>query len=470
MNVLKFGGTSVGSAERIKNVARLITTGDEPRIVVLSAMAGTTNALVEIADYLYKKNPDGANEVINRLSLKYAEAINDLYATPEYRQRAEESVTAHFDLIRSLIKDMFTSFEERIILARGELMSTEMMHLYLAEQGIASTPLSALDFMRTDKNAEPDAFFIKENLLNLLDQYPDEKLFITEGYICRNAYGEIDNLQRGGGAINIEVKNIDEFLIVYLIADVKEAMGANILNTMLEAIKMPLENITNGKSLMAILSNYATESLVKAECEVNVKLLSSSMETSIETAKKIELASKFAKLDIYRATTHNKGIFNGIDAVVIATGNDWRAIEAGGNAFAVKNGKYEGITTWTFDESTNKLKGELTLPMPIASVGGSIGLNPSVKAAFNILGNPDARTLASIITSVGLAQNFAAIKALVTTGIQHGHMKLQARSLALFAGAKGKEIDIVIERLLESGKSINLENVKAILEEIKIKK
>lgn len=198
MNVLKFGGTSVGSAERIKNVARLITIGDEPRIVVLSAMAGTTNALVEIADYLYKKNPDGANEVINRLSLKYAEAINDLYATPEYRQRAEESVTAHFDLIRSLIKDMFTSFEERIILARGELMSTEMMHLYLAEQGIASTPLSALDFMRTDKNAEPDAFFIKENLLNLLDQYPDEKLFITEGYICRNAYGEIDNLQRGG--------------------------------------------------------------------------------------------------------------------------------------------------------------------------------------------------------------------------------------------------------------------------------
>lgn len=198
MNVLKFGGTSVGSAERIKNVARLITTGDEPRIVVLSAMAGTTNALVEIADYLYKKNPDGANEVINRLSLKYAEAINDLYAMPEYRQRAEESVTAHFDLIRSLIKDMFTSFEERIILARGELMSTEMMHLYLAEQGITSTPLSALDFMRTDKNAEPDAFFIKENLLNLLDQYPDEKLFITEGYICRNAYGEIDNLQRGG--------------------------------------------------------------------------------------------------------------------------------------------------------------------------------------------------------------------------------------------------------------------------------
>ena len=283
--------------------------------------------------------------------------------------------------------------------------------------------------------------------------------------IANEAYPSI--VARGGGAIDIEVRNIDEFLIVYLIADVKEAMGANILNTMLEAIKTPLENITNGKSLMAILSNYATESLVKAKCEVNIKLLSSSMKKSIETAKKIELASKFAKLDVYRATTHNKGIFNGIDAVVIATGNDWRAIEAGGNAFAAKNGKYEGLTTWTFDESENKLKGELTLPMPIASVGGSIGLNPSVKAAFNILGNPNAKTLASIITSVGLAQNFAAIKALVTTGIQHGHMKLQARSLALLAGAKGKEIDIAVEKLLESGKSINLENVKEILEKIK---
>ena len=283
--------------------------------------------------------------------------------------------------------------------------------------------------------------------------------------IANDAYPSI--VARGGGAIDIEVRNIDEFLVVYLIADVKEAMGANILNTMLEAIKTPLENITNGKSLMAILSNYATESLVKAKCEVNIKLLSSSMEKSIETAKKIELASKFAKLDVYRATTHNKGIFNGIDAVVIATGNDWRAIEAGGNAFAAKNGKYEGLTTWTFDESENKLKGKLTLPMPIASVGGSIGLNPSVKAAFNILGNPNAKTLASIITSVGLAQNFAAIKALVTTGIQHGHMKLQARSLALLAGAKGKEIDIAVERLLESGKSINLENVKEILEKIK---
>ena len=283
--------------------------------------------------------------------------------------------------------------------------------------------------------------------------------------IANEAYPSI--VARGGGAIDIEVRNIDEFLVVYLIADVKEAMGANILNTMLETIKTPLENITNGKSLMAILSNYATESLVKAKCEVNIKLLSNSMEKSIETAKKIELASKFAKLDVYRAATHNKGIFNGIDAVVIATGNDWRAIEAGGNAFAAKNSKYEGLTTWTFDESENKLKGELTLPMPIASVGGSIGLNPSVKAAFNILGNPNAKTLASIITSVGLAQNFAAIKALVTTGIQHGHMKLQARSLALLAGAKGKEIDIAVEKLLESGKSINLENVKEILEKIK---
>ena len=313
------------------------------------------------------------------------------------------------------------------------------------------------------------ALYHVPDIKNAINNIQEKKQKLLE--LANQAHPSI--VKRGGGARHLHVEYLNgeaEFLIVYLTVDTQEAMGANILNTMLEALKTPLEDLSGGKSLMAILSNYATESLVKAECEVNVKLLSSSMETSIETAKKIELASKFAKLDVYRATTHNKGIFNGIDAVVIATGNDWRAIEAGGNAFAVKNGKYEGLTTWTFDESTNKLKGELTLPMPIASVGGSIGLNPSVKAAFNILGNPDARTLASIITSVGLAQNFAAVKALVTTGIQHGHMKLQARSLALLAGAKGKEIDIAVGRLLESGKSINLENVKEILEEIKIKK
>lgn len=307
------------------------------------------------------------------------------------------------------------------------------------------------------------ALFDVENFDEATEKILNSKEEILK--VANEAYPSI--VARGGGACDIEVKKLEEgntsFLVVYLTIDVKEAMGANIINTMLEAIKPLLEEITQSKSLMAILSNYATKSLVKANCELDVKLLGGS-----EVAKKIDLASKFAKTDIYRAATHNKGIFNGIDAVVIATGNDWRAIEAAGNAYAVKNGRYEGLTTWTFDENTNKLKGELILPMPVASVGGSIGLNPSVKASFHILNNPDAKTLASIIVSVGLAQNLAALKALVTTGIQKGHMKLQARSLALFAGANANEVDPLVEELLKV-RHMNLGVAKELLEEMRKK-
>ena len=196
MKVLKFGGTSVGSAQRMKDVAKLIV--GEKNLIVLSAMSGTTNSLVEISDYLYKKNPDGANEIINKLSQKYFGHIDELYATEEYKEKARELVTFHFDHIRSFTKDLFTLFEEKVVLAQGELISTGMMPLYLQEQGVNSVLLPALDFMRTDKNAEPDPVYIKEKLNRLLEENAGADLYITQGYICRNAYGEIDNLQRGG--------------------------------------------------------------------------------------------------------------------------------------------------------------------------------------------------------------------------------------------------------------------------------
>ena len=196
MKVLKFGGTSVGSAQRMKDVAKLIV--GEKNLIVLSAMSGTTNSLVEISDYLYKKNPDGANEIINKLSQKYFGHIDELYATKEYKEKARELVTFHFDHIRSFTKDLFTLFEEKVVLAQGELISTGMMNLYLQEQGVNSVLLPALDFMRTDKNAEPDPVYIKEKLNRLLEENAGADLYITQGYICRNAYGEIDNLQRGG--------------------------------------------------------------------------------------------------------------------------------------------------------------------------------------------------------------------------------------------------------------------------------
>ena len=194
---MKFGGTSVGSAERIKHVADLVSSRGK-NIIVLSAMAGTTNTLVEISDYLYKKNVDGAKETINGLEKKYNATINDLYSTDSAKEEARSEIKACFNYIRSLTKDIFTLFEEKEILAQGEIMSTVMMNLYLREKGIKSELLPALDYMKTDKNGEPDNHYIRQRLNNLLDKHADAEIYITQGYICRNAYGEIDNLQRGG--------------------------------------------------------------------------------------------------------------------------------------------------------------------------------------------------------------------------------------------------------------------------------
>ena len=197
MKVLKFGGTSVGSAQCMKDVAKLITDGEQ-KIVVLSAMSGTTNTLVEISDYLYKKNPEGANEVINKLEAKYKQHIDELFSTEEYKQKTLEFVKSVFDYIRSFTKDIFTLFEEKVILAQGEIISTNMVTNYLCEQGVKAVLIPALEFMRTDKNSEPDLNYIREKLALQLEANPGQEIYITQGFICRNAYGEIDNLQRGG--------------------------------------------------------------------------------------------------------------------------------------------------------------------------------------------------------------------------------------------------------------------------------
>lgn len=198
MKVMKFGGTSVGSPERIKNVSSLITKSGEPVFVVLSAMSGTTNSLVEVSDYLYKKNPEGANEVINRLEQKYMQHVDELYSTAEWRDKTRCFLAEEFDYLRSFTKDLFTSFEEKNIVAQGEIISTNMVVNYLNECGIKAVLLSALDFMRTDKNAEPNPVYIKEKLTEIMNANPGYQIYITQGFICRNAYGETDNLQRGG--------------------------------------------------------------------------------------------------------------------------------------------------------------------------------------------------------------------------------------------------------------------------------
>ena len=198
MKVMKFGGTSVGTPARMKEVTELVTKSGEPVFVVLSAMSGTTNSLVEISNYLYKKNPEGANDVINSLERKYVQHIDELYSTDAVKQQTREFLDSEMNYLRSFTKELFTSFEEKSIVAQGELISTNMVVNYMQEQGIKAVLLNALDFMRTDKNSEPDPTYIREKLNAIMEKNEGYQVYVTQGYICRNAYGEIDNLQRGG--------------------------------------------------------------------------------------------------------------------------------------------------------------------------------------------------------------------------------------------------------------------------------
>lgn len=268
--------------------------------------------------------------------------------------------------------------------------------------------------------------------------------------IANAAYPSI--VKRGGGARKLDVcvkKSANDvlFLIVYLTVDTQEAMGANMLNTMLEALKPYLESIAHAPALLSILSNYATESIVSVSCTISPHFLTrSNAIAGEEVIDRIILAQELASADIYRATTHNKGIMNGISAITLATGNDTRAIEAGAHAFAARTGNYQPLTTWT-REQNGYLKGTLTLPLPIGFVGGSIAIHPSAKLAKELSLTKNAKELSALIACVGLAQNLSALRALVTDGIQKGHMALQLKSLALSIGANESEIPSLIAHL-----------------------
>src|SRR5690625_57455 len=295
-----------------------------------------------------------------------------------------------------------------------------------------------------------------------------EKEILT---IANDAHPSI--VKRGGGAVGVEVRFIasdkhydtPSFLIVHLLVETLEAMGANMINTMAEAVKPYLESITDGKAVMGILSNYATECLATATCQIPVKYLERRGHKGEDVRDGIIEANQFALADPYRATTNNKGIMNGINALVLATGNDTRAIEAGVHAYAARSGQYRSLSKWTKAENGDLL-GELTIPLPIGTVGGSISIHPGAKFTHELLGSPDAKELESIIVSLGLAQNFAATRALVTDGIQKGHMALQAKSLAINAGAKGDEINKVA-RSLRREKHMNLQTAKTILKQLR---
>lgn len=269
--------------------------------------------------------------------------------------------------------------------------------------------------------------------------------------------------RRGGGAQSLTVRTPGDFVSVDLGINVCQAMGANSVNTMAEAVGREL-SAQGYHVLVAILSNLATNSLQTVSCDVDFNQLATKQLPGDRVAERIAKLSDLAQVDSYRAATHNKGIMNGIDAVMIASGNDWRAIESGAHAYATRDGHYRGLSTWTVRDG--HLHGELTLPLPVGVVGGSIGLNPLTKANYQISKIQTAEELAAVTASIGLAQNLAALRALATTGIQAGHMKLQYRSLAVSVGATPAEVPLVVAQLAQQS-HVDQETARQVLAKIR---
>ncbi len=277
---------------------------------------------------------------------------------------------------------------------------------------------------------------------------------------------------RGGGARDLEVYLFPaapgnaEMLVVHLLVDTRDAMGANLVNTMCEGVASLVEGITGGKVFLRILSNLADRSLVRSRMRVPVDGLTANGFDGEQVRDGIIIAGEFAEIDPYRATTHNKGIMNGVDAVALATGNDWRAVEAGAHAFAARGSRYTSLSRWRKDEE-GALVGEIEIPLKVGIVGGSLQSNPTVTFNLRLLGVESARELAEVMGAVGLAQNFAALRALATEGIQQGHMTLHARSVVSAAGAPPELFDDVVERVVKSGE-IKVWKAKELIEEVKV--
>ncbi len=273
----------------------------------------------------------------------------------------------------------------------------------------------------------------------------------------------------GGGARDLEVRVIEDspigkFLVLHLIYDVRDAMGANAINTACEKLAPRIEALTGGRVHLKILSNLSDRRMARVRCTIPVKELAFDDFAGEEVRDGIIEAYAFAAADPYRATTHNKGIMNGVDAVVIATGNDWRAIEAGAHAYAARNGRYTSLSTWGKDADGN-LVGTLEMPMAVGIVGGATKVHPTAQAALKLMGVKTASELAEIIVSVGLAQNLAALRALATEGIQRGHMSLHARQVAIAAGAKGEQVDQVAAQLVAEG-IVRIDRAEEIMKEV----
>jgi hydroxymethylglutaryl-CoA reductase len=318
--------------------------------------------------------------------------------------------------------------------------------------------------------ADPPEMIGQIQLLCLTDLFAARQAILDQKSRLLEQISDLDPILKslGGGPRDLDVRTIynspiGQFIVVHLIYDVRDAMGANAVNTAVEKLAPELENITGGKANLRILSNLADHRLARANCTIPLAELAFDSYPAEEVRDGIISAWAFAAADPYRAATHNKGIMNGVDPVVIATGNDWRAVEAGAHAYAAHSGHYTSLSTWSEDENGN-LVGSLEMPMAVGIVGGATHVHPVARASLKLMGVKTAGELAEIIVSVGLAQNLAALRALATEGIQRGHMGLHARQVAIAAGAEGEMIEQLAAQLVQE-KTVRIDRAKEILAE-----
>lgn len=417
-------------------------------------------------DKFYKKSPTERKKALVAAAVLATDDLlltNNLHLADELADNMIENHLANYELPLGVALNFLVDEKDYLVPMAIEepsvIAAASAGAKIIAQAGGFNTTISdRIMIGQVALKEVPDLTFAKNNLA----KYKNDIL-----KKANEAHPSI--VKRGGGATDLFVRVIEadyeattpEFLVVHLHVSTLEAMGANIINTMMEGITAYLEELTGGTALMSILSNYATECLATAVCQIPVDLLKRPNYSGEEVRDRLIEAGQLAYVDPYRAVTHNKGIMNGIDAVVLASGNDWRAISAGAHAYASRNGQYRALSTWKKADNGD-LIGQLTLPLPVGSVGGSISIHPAAQFSKRLLGYKSAKELEAVIVSVGLAQNFSALKALVTEGIQKGHMGLQARSLAISAGATGIAIEQVAEQL-KHAKNMNLATAKELL-------